>query len=116
MYIPILIFKVLKTADFRKGIPGLMGLCKKYLKQDPFSGALFVFRNKKENSIKSLIYDGQGFWLIMKKFSSGRLKWWPKNSKQIHQVTANELQIILAKGEPNKADLGKDYIPIKPIE
>ena len=53
--------------DFRKGIPGLMGVCKKYLQEDPFSGVLFVFRNNKETAIKALIYDGQGFWLIMER-------------------------------------------------
>jgi transposase len=110
----IKILLAIETMDFRKGIPGIMGICKKHLQEDPFSGILFVFRNRKQNAIKALIYDGQGFWLHLKKFSSGRLKWWPQNKTQTQQVTANELQIILAKGEPNKANLGSDWLPIIP--
>jgi transposase len=34
------------------------------LKQDPFSGKLFVFTNRQRTSIKILVYDGQGFWLV----------------------------------------------------
>ena len=48
-------------ADFRKGIDGLAQLCRAVLQQDPFSGALFVFRNRRATSIKVLVYDGQGF-------------------------------------------------------
>lgn len=110
------ILLAIEPTDFRKGIPGLMGICKKCLQEDPFSGVLFVFCNKKTTAIKALIYDGQGFWLIMKKFSSGRLKWWPKNVNNPCQVTANELQIILARGIPSKANLGEDWLPITPVK
>lgn len=53
-------------ADFRKGIDGLVRLCKESLQQDPFAGAVFVFRNRRANAIKALVYDGQGFWLCHK--------------------------------------------------
>ena len=108
------ILLAVKPEDFRKGIPGLMGLCKKHLEEDPFSGALFVFRNRKENAIKILTYDGQGFWLCMKRFSSGTLQWWSKSQKQLSKITANELQILLAQGIPSNANLGCDWLPITP--
>ncbi len=50
-------FNSVDSIDFRKG------------KDDPFRGTLFVFRNKKATAIKSVIYDGQGFWLLMKRLS-----------------------------------------------
>ncbi len=31
--------------------------------QDPFSGAVFLFRNRRATALKLLVYDGQGFWL-----------------------------------------------------
>jgi hypothetical protein len=40
-------------ADFRKGIDGLAAVCRKILKQDPFSGYIFVFRNKLDGLVKS---------------------------------------------------------------
>lgn len=55
--------------DFRRGIDGLCRLCREVLSADPFSGAVFVFRNQRGTSIKLLAYDGQGYWLCQKRLS-----------------------------------------------
>ena len=52
-----------EPADFRRGIDGLARLCQETLSCDPFSGWVFVFRNRRATALKILIYDGQGFWL-----------------------------------------------------
>jgi transposase len=41
------------------------------------SGTLFLFRNRSGTAIKLLTYDGQGYWLCLKRFSQGKLQWWP---------------------------------------
>ena len=41
------------------------------LKKDPFSGYVFIFRNKRATAIKVLMYDGQGFWLCQKAIVQG---------------------------------------------
>ncbi len=46
-----------EPADFRCGIDGLAWLCREALFDDPFSGALFVFRNRNRKAIKTLVYD-----------------------------------------------------------
>jgi transposase len=56
------ILLAVEPQDFRKGIDGLCRVCREALKADPFSGTMFIFRNKSATSIKSLCYDGQGFW------------------------------------------------------
>jgi transposase len=56
-----------EPADFRKGIDGLVRLCKDALGEDPFAGTVFCFRNRRKTAIKVLVYDGQGFWLCHKK-------------------------------------------------
>jgi hypothetical protein len=53
--------------DFRAGIDGLAGICRQRLAADPFSGGLFIFRNRARTAIKILVYDGQGFWLCQKR-------------------------------------------------
>ncbi len=58
-----------EPADFRKGIDGLSRLCRIELESDPFSGAVFVFRNRRRTAVKVLVYDGQGFWLCQKYLS-----------------------------------------------
>jgi len=40
------------VTDLRKGFDGLAGLAEKVLKEDPFSGHLFVFRGRRGDLIK----------------------------------------------------------------
>jgi len=96
------ILVAVKPVDFRKGIDGLAGICRSVLKSDPFSGYIFVFRNRRGTSIKILGYDGQGFWICQKRLSSGRFHWWPKNG-QMEQLAAHELQMILWNTNPKGA-------------
>ncbi len=51
------IMLAVEPADFRKGIDGLSGICRKVLHEDPFGGSVFIFRNRTGTSIKILIYD-----------------------------------------------------------
>jgi transposase len=63
--------------DFRKGIAGLAALCRSVLKEDPMTGTVFPFRNRAGTAVKIPVYDGKGFRLCLKRFSSGKLAWWP---------------------------------------
>lgn len=90
--------------DFRKGIDGLAGVCRKVLAADPFSGCMFVFRNRRATTIKILVYDGQGFWLAQKRLSQGRFSWWPAAAADgvSAGLAAHELQLLLWNGEPKR--------------
>lgn len=95
-----------ETVDFRKGIDGLVGICRGTLLMDPFSGCLFVFRNRRGTSIKLLMYDGQGYYLCQKRLSKGRFQWWPKGTEGASRaLAANQLQTLLWNGNPDKADV-----------
>ena len=89
-----------ESVDFRSGIDGLVGLCKAKLAADPFSGMVFVFTNRKRTAVKLLMYDGNGFWLAMKRFTEGKLAWWPTDKQPIQQVQAAALQVLLSQGDP----------------
>ena len=91
------IYQCVEPVDFRKGIDGLASICKYHLRQDPFSGTLFIFINKKKTSMKLLVYDGQGFWLCQKRLSRGRVKYW-NNTGGI--LSAPQLNILLYNGSP----------------
>ncbi len=89
-------------ADFRRGIDGLAQLCRDSLKAEPFSGAVFVFRNRRRTAVKLLIYDGQGYWLCHKRLSKGRFRWWPSGeSEAAAALQAHELQVLLCAGDPS---------------
>lgn len=103
-----------EPADFRKGIDAIIALCQQHLKIDPFSGCIFAFSNRLKTAVKFLVYDGTGFWLCMKRFSQGKLKWWPKSSNKVCAITATALHILLNQGDPSSADLAEDWRPITP--
>ncbi len=67
-----------QPVDFRKGIDGLIGLCRDQLNAELYDGTLFVFRNRRGTALKVLCFDGIGWWLVIRRFSEGRLQWWPK--------------------------------------
>jgi len=93
-----------EPVDFRKGLDSLLALCKGPLAQDPFSGTLFVFRNRAGTALKLLVYDGTGFWLCLKRFSQGRLQWWPKTADTpLHPLEAQQLSVLLYNGLPEQA-------------
>ena len=98
------ILVAVEPADFRKGIDGLARVCREALRQDPFSGYVFVFGNRCRKAIKVLVYDGQGFWLCQKRLSRGRFPWWPpKASAATAVLEAHELTVLLSAGNPAAA-------------
>ena len=94
------ILLAVEPVDFRKGIDGLAAVARAKLAADPFSGIVFVFRNRSGTTLKLLVYDGRGFWLMQLRLSAGRFRWWPAESFATHALEAHELQVLLAGGDP----------------
>lgn len=107
------IFVALEAVDFRKGIDGLASVCRYQLSQEPFSGALFLFRNRQRNGLKILVYDGQGFWLCTKRLSKGVFRWWPKGNAASVSIEAHELQTLLWGGNPASAEFSTAWRKIQ---
>jgi transposase len=93
------------AVDFRKGIDGLAALCRAALESDPFSGTVFVFRNRRRTALKVLVHDGQGFWLCQKRLSKGRFPFWPAESgaSAATSLQAHQLHVLLSGGDPEAA-------------
>ncbi len=104
-----------EPADFRKGIDGLVAVCKTSLGQDPFAGTVFVFRNRRATAIKVLVYDGQGFWLCQKRLSEGRFLWWPSSSDQSTKaIAAHQLAVLFSAGNPDRTSGAPDWRSVTP--
>lgn len=94
----------------------MVRLCREQLQEDPFRGAVFVFRNRRSVSVKLLAYDGQGFWLCQKRWSSGKLRWWPQDAGAATKtLAAHELQVLLCGGDPRGTNAPPDWRPIRPV-
>ena len=97
------ILVAVEAIDFRNGIDGLAGICKRKLACDPFCGWLFVFVNKRRTAVKILAYDQQGFWLCQKRLSRGYFRYWPTAQEAGKVLEAHELQLLLVGGNPASA-------------
>ena len=61
--------------DFRRGADSLAVMVQSVLRQDPFGGTVFVFRSKRADRVKLLVYDGTGLVLIWKRLDGAKFKW-----------------------------------------
>jgi transposase len=103
------ILVAVEPADFRRGIDGLAQVCRARLGANPFSGTVFVFRNRRKTAVKLLVYDGQGFWLCHKRLSSSRFRWWPTSAVAGAPLRAHELQVLLCGGDPSATRAPPDW-------
>jgi len=82
------------VTDMRKGFNGLSALAQDVLKQDPFSGHLFVFRGRRGDLIKVIWWDGQGACLFSKRLEKGRFVW-PSPSTGKVSLSPAQLSMLL---------------------
>jgi transposase len=66
-----------QPVDFRKGAHGLAALAAEVLGEDPFSGVVIVFRPKRADRIKILVWDASGLVLVWKQLEGGAFRWPP---------------------------------------
>jgi transposase len=71
------ILLAIRPVDFRKGAHTLAALAQEALAEDPFSGAVIVYRAKRSDRIKILVWDTSGLVLIWKQLQQGSFRWPP---------------------------------------
>ena len=82
-----------EAVDGRKNINGLALLVGQALGLNPFEPALFVFSNRRRDRIKILLWDRNGFWLLLKRLEADRFKW-PKESELV-ELSIEQLHWLL---------------------
>jgi transposase len=88
------IFLAVEPADMRKGFDGLAQLTRERIAEDPLSGHLFVFRNKRHDRIKILYWDRDGFALWYKRLEKGVFRF-PEAKDGRVEVTPAEMAAVL---------------------
>ena len=66
-----------RPVDFRRGAHALAALAAEVLGEDPFSGTVLVFRAKRSDRVKILLWDGSGLVLVWKQMQRGGFAWPP---------------------------------------
>ena len=74
------VFVALEPCDMRKGFNGLHAIVTERLGEDPRTGSLFVFSNRRHSRLKIMYWDGSGLWVMSKRLERGTFSW-PKGAE-----------------------------------
>jgi transposase len=83
-----------RPVDFRRGMDGLAALVRETLGSDPYSGVIYVFRAKRADRVKLLLWDGTGLVLVSKRLEQGKFQW-PAITDGMMRLTASQLAALL---------------------
>jgi transposase len=78
----------------RKGFAALAAQAEATLRQNPFTGHLFVFRGRRGDLVKVIWLDGQGACLFVKRLERGRFVW-PQATEGKVSLTPAQLSMLL---------------------
>jgi len=83
------------STDLRKAINGLSVIVQEEMKEDPFSGNIYIFCNNDRKLLKAVYWDKTGFWLSQKRLEKDKYPW-PANEKEAMELTVEQLLMLLA--------------------
>ena len=88
------IFLCLVPMDMRRSFDGLASYVEQAIEENPFSGHLFVFRNRRGDRLKILYWDHDGYAIWYKRLEQGVFRF-PTKSGNAHQVSSSDLALML---------------------
>ena len=81
--------------DLRKAVNGLSIIVQEEIARDPFSGDVYLFCNRERKLLKAVYWDKTGFWLSQKRLEKDKFPW-PQDEGEARELTAEQLQMLLA--------------------
>jgi transposase len=88
------VFVATGGTDMRLGFNGLYALVVGQLKENPQSGHLFLFANKRRDRMKILFFDNLSLWVCARRMEKGRLHW-PSSDEGRVQLTREEFALLI---------------------
>lgn len=91
------IYVAAEAVDLRRGFDGLAAAVRSVIREDPLSGHLFVFTNRRRNRVKVLVWDRTGYLLLYKRLERGtfHLAMEPVAGRRHVELDAGELGLML---------------------
>ncbi len=96
------------VTDMRLSFNGLYALAAGKLQQNPQSGHLFLFANKRRDRMKILFFDGNSLWVCARRMEKGRLHW-PSSEDGRTQLTREEFSLLIGGIDLSKTTKRKWY-------
>ena len=96
--------------DLRKGIDGLAQIIGSKYELNPFeTGTLFLFCGRRSDRLKGLLWMGNGFLLLYKRFENGSLSW-PRTTQEAADITEEQYKLLMLGLNPIDPKI-KDVTP-----
>lgn len=90
------VFVAVGATDMRLGMDGLDAIARSRLDLDPLSGHLILFRNRRGDRLKILMWDRSGYWVLYKRLEKGTFSW-PHSAVDTRvEVCTRDLQLLLS--------------------
>lgn len=83
------------ATDMRRQFDGLAGLVREVIQQDPVSGHLFGFCNRRRHLVKLLLWNNGGFWMFCRRLETGTFDWPRASHEGPVEMTPHELSALL---------------------
>ena len=84
------------ATDLRRSIDGLSGVVRERFGLDPLSGHLFLFRNRRGDRLKILVWDQSGFWILYKRLEQGTFAWPTEGDARPVEMRSADLLLLLS--------------------
>ena len=81
--------------DLRKASYGLTAIVQEEMKEDPFSGSVYLFCNRDRKLLKAVYWDRTGFWLCQKRLEKEKYPW-PDTKEAAKEISSEELKMLLS--------------------
>jgi len=108
------VFVCLEATDMRKGFDGLVAVTRERLEEDPFSGHMYVFFNRRRDRVKMLFWDRSGLCIWYKRIEKGRFRLASLDAyRNGHraEIEAAELALILEGIDLSQAKRRARFVP-----
>ena len=91
------IFVCREAVDMRKSFDGLSGAVIDVVDQDPQSGHLFLFFNRRRSMMKALVWESSGYWVLSKRLEAGRFQVFDRANGDANsfELSSSELALLL---------------------
>ena len=88
------VYLICGRTDMRRGTDSLAAIVKDKFNLDPFSGKGFIFCGGSRARFKALYWDGQGYWLLYKRFENGKMVW-PNNQDEVRALSDEQVDWLM---------------------
>ena len=87
--------------DLRRGLDGLVSIVREDYHLDPYSNSIFLFCGRRNDRIKALVWEGDGFLVAYKRLETGSFRW-PRSADEVHDISDQQFRWLMEGLNPEQ--------------